>query len=174
MAKYTESELYALVTNLVHGVVIGKRGDESKGFEVHAKDMTIGAIEYVLRYGIQRGVNDRCGGSDRTLEEKAEIAQDIITSWYTGTMRQRANAANPVDAFTAFCHRAAWATLAKAEKKRLADSPEKDAKEKHLATMVAAWSPEMVAMVREEFDAETAANARKAKLVAMLAQNVEV
>lgn len=174
MAKYSESELYALVTNLVHGVVIGKRGDESKGFEVHAKDMTLPAIEYVLRYGIQRGVNDRCGGSDRTLEEKAEIAQDTIISWYTGTMRQRANAANPVDAFTVFCHRAAWATLAKAEKKRLADSPEKDAKDKYLADIVAKWSPEMLAMVREEFDAETAANARKAKLVAMLAQNIEV
>ena len=127
MAKYTSEELYTLVTNLVHGVVIGKRGDESKGFEVHAKDMTIGALEYVLRYGIQRGVNDKCNGSDKDIKTKVEMAEDIIFGWYDGVIRKR-KAATIVDSFTNIARKMILAKLPKEKRKELAEMPDKGAK----------------------------------------------
>jgi hypothetical protein len=104
MEKYNAESLFKMVTELVAEVTIGKRAEDgdAKTFQVHVKDMVLPALEKVIRYGIQRAVNDPIGGKNKTLADKLEAAEDIILSWYSGEFKARKNAAPKLSDEAAF------------------------------------------------------------------------
>lgn len=54
--------------------------------------------ERVIRYGVQRIINDRAGGKDKTIEQKHADAQKMYDALVTGTIPTRGNAG--VDSLT--------------------------------------------------------------------------
>jgi len=128
MAKYTMEELYAAVSGLVKEVAIGARAEseDARVLPVKVADMSLNAVMYCLEYGIQRGVNDKCGGSDKDIKTKVEMAEDIILGWYDGVIRKR-KAAVIVDSFTNIARKMVLARLEKAKRKELAEMPDKGA-----------------------------------------------
>lgn len=51
----------------------------------------------IIRYGVQRIINDRCGGSDRTEAEKHDIAQKMLDALKSGELPTRGSGGdNPV------------------------------------------------------------------------------
>ncbi len=62
-----------------------------KRFIVDWEKLPMASKERVIRYGVQRIINDRCGGSDRTPDEKHDIAAKMIEALVSGTMPTRGN-----------------------------------------------------------------------------------
>lgn len=52
--------------------------------------MTNAALLYLIEYGAQRVVNDRCGGKDKTAEDKAKIALATIARLESPDFTERA------------------------------------------------------------------------------------
>ena len=55
------------------------------------------SLRRIFRYGFQRSVNDRCGGSDKTAEDKHKLANAILTAMEDDTFGEgrAASAADP-------------------------------------------------------------------------------
>ena len=85
--------------NATYEVTIGKRSGETRTFRVNLADFPANAIEKIIAYGVQRTFNDKVGGSDSTLEEKAKAVQLLIARWKRGDIgRAPAQAVDPVTA----------------------------------------------------------------------------
>lgn len=98
------ADFLAKVSAIVAEVTIGKRAEDgdAKTFQVNVAEMHFAALEKVIRYGVQRSVNDPIGGKDKTLADKLEMAEDIILSWYSGEFKARKNAAPKLSDEAAF------------------------------------------------------------------------
>ena len=108
-------------------VTIGKRSGETRTFKVNLADFPAHAIERIIAYGVQRTFNDRVGGSDTTLEEKAETVRLLIERWKRGDIGRPTP--QTVDALTAEARKLARATLRKSRPdiwKKIKDSSNKD------------------------------------------------
>lgn len=93
--------------------------------QVRLGNLPFVAIEKVLRYGMQRLVNDKCGGSDRTDEEKHKLADEIVARLKAGEVG-RAPGAPKADAVTAEARKLIFKALPEAARKKLtvaADDP---------------------------------------------------
>ncbi len=74
----------------------------------------------IIRYGVQRIINDRCGGADRTTEEKHDIAQKMVDALLSGELPTRGNGGvDPVLVETRRLALKAW--LAKDDKRKAPD-----------------------------------------------------
>lgn len=70
-------------------VTIGKRDGIKHSFVVDLGKLPMASINAILTYGIQRIVNDKCGGADKTADEKAEIARKTIERLNDGSIAMR-------------------------------------------------------------------------------------
>ena len=62
-----------------------------KTYQATLKDIANAGLVKVFQYGFQRIVNDRCGGSDRTDEQKDELAKGRINDILSGEIAVRAS-----------------------------------------------------------------------------------
>lgn len=74
---------------------------DGKTYPVDAATMTEAALLYVFEYGLQRAVNDRTGGKDKTAADKAKIAKEVIARLESAdfTARKPREATDPVIPF---------------------------------------------------------------------------
>jgi hypothetical protein len=116
MPKFNETELFAMMTALVAETTIGKRadGEESRTFQVVVADLPLVSIDRVLRYGIQRFINDKVGGSDRDMKTKCDMVSDIIVDLYAGDVSKRRESL-PADSMSKFRMDALKEALGKAK-----------------------------------------------------------
>ena len=123
--NWNETELFKYMTELVAETTIGRRevGEDAKTFQVKFADLPLVAIDRIIRYGTQRFINDKLGGSDKTLAMKCEMASDIIVELYNGTVSKRREAV-PADPMSKFRIEAlkeiagdSWAKINKLENK---------------------------------------------------------
>lgn len=94
-------------------VTIGKRAGETRTFQVNLADFPANAIEKIIAYGVQRTFNDKVGGSDTTLDEKAETVRQLIERWKRGDIGRAP--AQGVDAVTAEARKIVGAMLRKTQ-----------------------------------------------------------
>src|SRR5690554_2224127 len=89
----------AVLLAKTYEVTIGKRSGETRTFRVNLSEFPAHAIEKIVAYGVQRTFNDKVGGSDTTLEEKAKAVQLLIARWKRGDIgRAPAESADPITA----------------------------------------------------------------------------
>lgn len=94
-------------------VTIGKRAGETRTFRVNLADFPAHAIEKIIAYGVQRTFNDKVGGSDSTLDEKAATVEALIERWKAGDIGRAP--AQGVDAVTAEARKLIGAMLRKSK-----------------------------------------------------------
>lgn len=110
--------------------------------------------ERIIRYGVQRIVNDRCGGADRTVEEKHELAAKMVEALVTGTVPARGNGGvDPILVETRRLALKAW--LAKDSKR---EKPDDKTARDELADKILAAVP---AEVRAKLEAMGAAEVKR-------------
>lgn len=117
-------------------VTIGKRAGETRTFQVNLADFPANAIEKIIAYGVQRTFNDKVGGSDTTLEEKAETVRQLIERWKRGDIGRAP--AQGVDAVTAEARKLVGAMLRKSKPDVWKKIKDRDDKAEVLDKLVAA------------------------------------
>lgn len=124
--NWNADELFKYMTELVAETTIGRRevGEDAKVFQVKFADLPLVAIDRIIRYGTQRFINDKLGGSDKTLATKCEMASNIIVELYNGEVSKRRESVDVdpmskfrVEALKELAGKDAWAKLNKAENK---------------------------------------------------------
>ena len=134
------------IFNATYEITIGKRAGETRTFQVNLADFPAHAIRKIIAYGVQRTFNDKVGGSDTTLEEKAETVRQLIERWKVGDIGRPP--AQSVDAVTAEARKLVRAMLRKSRPdiwKKVRDAENKDA----LLDKVVARNPHIRAQAEE-------------------------
>lgn len=90
-------------------------------YTVHGHKIPLSSVLRIFEYGVQRVINDRCGGSDKTAEQKHELAQSMVRRIIDGELGVRSNAAAGVDPFVSFMRREMLSYFNKTQKKALAE-----------------------------------------------------
>lgn len=103
---YTKDELWTLFEGLLLESEIGKRSGNGKVFQAKATDLHLTSVEKALRYGFQRWLNDRVGGSDITDADKHTDTELFLAKVMDGTWRHEAKAKG-VDTATQYNRKAA-------------------------------------------------------------------
>lgn len=65
-------------------------GNANKVFDIRLRDLHVNGAEYVIDYGMGRGIRDKIGAAelkDDTVRAQA-IAESILTAWKNGTVRR--------------------------------------------------------------------------------------
>lgn len=125
--KMDSQALLSRLEDFSHTVVVGVRSDTPVHETYAVKEMTLEGFMYVLEYGIQQALCDKCGG--KTPDEIREIAGKLKSMLYTGVSIKRKNAAAPsVDTFTNIARKMVLARLGKDMRKKLAEMPDKGVK----------------------------------------------
>jgi len=117
--KYTATELF----DAFNRAFVATVNDRTYTLPGHA--MPIASIIRAFEYGFQRIVNDKCGGADKTDEEKDRIASLQVGRLATGEIAERATRGTGVDEFTEYARRTMLGLLAKPKRKELAAMPDK-------------------------------------------------
>jgi hypothetical protein len=88
------SALESALAELLLESTIGARGDESERhtFQVPAKALCNAALLECIRYGFQRKLNDRIGGSDLTTKAKVEELSLWLPAFIDGTWKAETKA----------------------------------------------------------------------------------
>lgn len=103
-------------------------GEASVNDVVYQVDLTKvpnASLVRIFRYGLQRIVNDRCGGADKTDEKKAEIATGMIEAILSGEIAQR-RASTGEPAINAYIRRIVRTVLGEKSKAAYAAIPSDD------------------------------------------------
>jgi hypothetical protein len=168
---FTPEDFKTAVETIVAEVTIGKRAEDgdAKTFQVNVAEMHFAALEKVIRYGIQRAVNDPIGGKDKTLADKFEAAEDIILSWYSGEFKARKNAAPKLSDEAAFKRAFVLAELkkvfiAKNSKDAWKTKTEGDSGAAFIAAIIEKHGVRYESAATEAWNAELAKRANVAKL----------
>lgn len=74
----------------------GEANVADKTFQVELAKLPNVSLVRIFRYGMQRIVNDRCGGADKTSEEKHAIATDVIAKLLAGEFNRTARTGDPL------------------------------------------------------------------------------
>lgn len=131
-----------------------------------AKPIPNESLVSIFAYGLQRKVNDACGGKDKDAAKKAELATAKIAAIYDGTIAERVRTAGPAELPIMFyvreIIRSKLGEKSKAEYKALTES---DAKRDYIMAKFEAIADESVkaailAQAQEKLDAVTAAAKR--------------
>jgi len=160
--------LLKVINAMVCETTIGKRGEDgTKTFQLNLANMSINGIVAILRYGAQRIVNDRCGGSDKTLKDKEAIASMICGQLMDGSIGERKERAAGVDLLTQFARKVAIRLIKAKDKAKL-----KGLEGEKLAEIVDAFilknEKVILPMAQAELDAANAEREAMAGLAAEL------
>lgn len=97
-------------------VTIGKKatgGAGTRTFQVNLADFPVNAVEKIIAYGVQRIFNDKVGGANSTLDDKAKDIEALIERWKRGDIGR--TPAQGVDAVTAEARKLIGAELRKSK-----------------------------------------------------------
>lgn len=111
----TNDQLNQLL-NQTFEITIGKKatgGAGTRTFQVKLHEFPANAVEKIIAYGVQRIFNDKVGGSDTTLEDKAKTIEELIAKWKRGDIGRAP--AQGVDAVTAEARKLVGALLRKSK-----------------------------------------------------------
>lgn len=173
--KITNEEFSAWAESATLEVRLGARSGNPKTWVIPVKDLPMVSLAKAASYGFTQWIVDRVAGDD--IEEAKKETEIFLAKVLDGSWvhEARKNAAPPIDEFTNVARKMVLATLGKADRKRMAELPDKGVKE--LDAEIAKLGEPFAVMVRARMDKiaqeEAAEAALRAKIAAMR-QAVEV
>lgn len=111
--------------NIEFDAALGEASVNDVTYQVDLTKVPNASLVRIFRYGLQRIVNDRCGGADKTDEKKAEIATGMIEAILSGEIAaRRASTGEP--AINAYIRKIVRTVLGDESKTKYAAIPSDD------------------------------------------------
>lgn len=138
-------------------------------YQFDPSKMVNAALLYLIEYGAQRAINDRCGGSDKTDDKKAEIATKTIERLMSADFTERAprGTGDVLLPYVRSIVRTALKAKPKSDETRKAYTAEKDGDKRNaiLDAIIAKQSYKAQAALRKQAEADKlAADAERKRL----------
>lgn len=137
----------------------------------------------IIRYGVQRIINDRCGGSDKTEADKHATAQKMVDALVSGELPTRGGGgADPILVESRRLAIKAWAGTKDAAKakdraaalKEMSADEKRDLADKVIAAQSDEWRTQLETAAKAEVERKERERAAKRNAVDKVATTVDV